>query len=470
MADRRLLLRDADVYGIGRFDLRIRRGVIAELGPGLAPLGDDVIDCGGAAVLPGLHDHHIHMLAAAAAAASVQCGPPAVTGPSALSRRLRSAAMIDGWIRGVGYDESVAGDLDARMLDRLSPHCPTRIQHRSGALWIVNTAGIRALRLAVTDLEGVERDPDGRPTGRLWRMDAWLRERLPDSGMPDIASLSGRLAAFGVTGVTDATPDLSPEATVHLAAQTVQRLTVLGAPHSVDGVGCGPCKIVLRDDSLPALPALIEQIRETRPRAVALHCVTREALVLAVAALCEVGSVSGDRVEHAAVSPPELITLIARLGVRVVTQPSLIAQRGDDYLERVDADDLPFLWPFGSLVEAGVPVGCSSDAPYGDIDPWASIVAAVARRAPSGRIVGVAERVSADVALRGYLSAPDDPGGAPRRLAVGAHADLAVLDRPVTAALGDPGAVQLMATVIDGRVAYSRSTSAPSAAMLHEQR
>jgi predicted amidohydrolase YtcJ len=76
------------------------------------------------------------------------------------------------------------------------------------------------------------------------------------------------------------------------------------------------------------------------------------------------------------VAPPEAVEAMARAGLAVVTQPSLLARRGDDYLDRVAADDLPFLWPYRSLLAAGVPVGCSSDAPYGDLDPWGSVAAA----------------------------------------------------------------------------------------------
>ncbi len=48
------------------------------------------------------------------------------------------------------------------------------IQHRSGALWVVNTAGAQTLSLESADVDGVERDAARRPTGRLWRLDSWL--------------------------------------------------------------------------------------------------------------------------------------------------------------------------------------------------------------------------------------------------------------------------------------------------------
>ena len=167
--------------------------------------------------------------------------------------------------------------------------------------------------------------------------------------------------------------------------------------------------------------------------------------------LAEVGTVAGDRIEHAAVTPPEAAQLMAILGLTVVTQPSLVGRRGDDYLDRVDAEDLPWLWPFRSLLDAGVPVGCSSDAPYGSLDPWESIKAATQRRAPSGRQVAAHQAVDAATALDGYLSHPSAPGGAVRKVSVGMPADLVLLDRPLETMLREPDSRAVRLTMIDGR-------------------
>ena len=93
-----------------------------------------------------------------------------------------------------------------------------RVQHRTGALWVVNSAGLAALGLDVNGdghggggggQAGVERDADGRATGRLWRMDHWLADRVaarPADLAAGLASVSAQAAAHGVTGFTDATP------------------------------------------------------------------------------------------------------------------------------------------------------------------------------------------------------------------------------------------------------------------------
>jgi predicted amidohydrolase YtcJ len=450
-----VVLADVELPGGRRVDVRLAEGRVCEFGDRLR--ADTVIDAQGGALLPGLHDHHCHLLATAALERSVRCGPPHVHDRAELAVALRRATPTGGWLRGTGYDAGVAGDLDRDALDALRRDVAVRVQHRSGALWVFNSAAIELLDDGGPRLE---RDAQGRPTGRLWRGDGWLRDRLragsadgsSDGSADGLESLSRQLAAYGVTGVTDATPDLDDSAEQLLAGPEVrQRLLLLGG-HDPRA----PRKIVVSDHELPALDALAADIARTRPRRVAIHSVTRASLFLALAALEASGPLAGDRIEHAAVAPPEAIRAMAQLGLAVVTQPSLVFGRGDDYLDRVEADDRPALWPYASLIAAGIPVGCSSDAPYGDLDPWAAIRTAGNRRTVSGRVVTADEAVPTKTALDGYLSDPRTPGGRPRSITVGSVADLVVLDRPLADALARPSADHVLATLIDGELVYGR--------------
>lgn len=68
------------------------------------------------------------------------------------------------------------------------------------------------------------------------------------------------------------------------------------------------------------------------------------------------------------------------------------------------------------------------------------MAAAVDRRARTGAVVGAGERLTAAEALDGYLAPATDPGGAPRRVAVGAAADLVLLHGPLADVLATPSA------------------------------
>jgi predicted amidohydrolase YtcJ len=266
------------------------------------------------------------------------------------------------------------------------------------------------------------------------------------------------LFRLGITGVTDATPGLDERAVALLGAATPLRMHLLGGPTPAAGmsrISVGPRKLLLRDHDLPTydeLCAMVDPDGRGHARSpVAVHCVTRESLILTLAVLTDVGSAPGDRIEHASVVPAGVEAELARLGLTVVTQPDLLRTRGDVYLHDVDADDLPHLYPWASLVRAGALVAPSSDAPFGDIDPWQVIRSARDRQTRDGTVIGPDERVTADVALRGYLTAPEDPGGPSRRVETGAVADLCLLSVALSEALAHPESSLVRLVLADGR-------------------
>ena len=58
-----LLIRQVELDGVMGLDVRCREGRIDEIGRGLARHpGETAIDARGGALLPGLHDHHMHLL------------------------------------------------------------------------------------------------------------------------------------------------------------------------------------------------------------------------------------------------------------------------------------------------------------------------------------------------------------------------------------------------------------------------
>lgn len=460
-----LLIRGAEVSAGSRTDVLIRGGIVEAVGPGLPATGFPVLDADGGALLPGLHDHHLHLHALAADTNSVRCGPPQVHTAADLARALATAPG-DGWIRGVGYVETVAGVLDSAGLDTMCRGRPVRIQHRSGALWMLNSAAARRTGLDTATEPGVERDESGRATGRVWRADIWLRSRLPDTGPPDLGDTGTRLARYGITGITDASPDLPADSLAGLieARRTgalPQRLNLLGVPLGRTGgpeITTGAYKIVLADSGLPDIDTLVATTARAHAlgRPVAVHCVSREALLILLAAFGETGAVPGDRIEHGALIPAESIGTLRRLGITVVTQPGFLADRGDDYLRRVDPVDLPDLYRCRSLTEGGVGLALSSDAPYGPLDPWQVIAAAVDRRAPDGAVVGATETLRAASALGRYLAPLHDPGGRARAVAAGSPADLVLLDRPLERMLIAPTADAVRATLVQGRTVFAR--------------
>jgi predicted amidohydrolase YtcJ len=453
-----VLIRGAEIEGRGPLDVRIADGRIAEIGAALARAHDEPeLEARGGALLPGLHDHHLHLHALGAAQTSIECGPPAVRNATQLAGMLLLGSRRgSGWMRGVAYHESVAGPLDRRRLDAWVADRPLRIQHRTGALWMLNSAGVRELGL----------DGEEAETGRLFRSDAWLRERI-GGGFPDLAVVGATLASSGVTGVTDASATNDAAALAALCAAVErgalpQQLLVMGAPDLPEPtharVARGAVKAMLDDPQLPDFDEFCARIRAAHAagRGFAVHCATRTQGVFAAAAFREAGATRGDRLEHASVAPPDLVAEVAGLGLTIVTQPNFVAERGDEYLRDVEAADRPWLYRARGWLAAGVPLGAGSDAPYGRPDPWRGIAAAVRRTSASGALLGADEALTPEQALALHLAPLSDPGGPARRVAVGARADLCLLDRPWRDARERLDMEDVCATWCAGRLVWQR--------------
>ena len=170
-----MLIRNAELWQLGLADVRIDSGRIVAMGSIDAVAGEDVLDAQAGALLPGLHDHHIHLAALAVKKQSIACGPPDVMDEAELERALRCSG--EGWLRGIAYHESVAGMPDAAFLDRMCPDRPLRMQHRSGRMWFLNSLALDLLLAASPAPSGLERGPDGF-TGRLFDEDRWLSNAL----------------------------------------------------------------------------------------------------------------------------------------------------------------------------------------------------------------------------------------------------------------------------------------------------
>jgi predicted amidohydrolase YtcJ len=467
-----LLLVDVEVEGVPGQCVEVRDGIIAHVGPvdgRRPPAGGRVaaeIDGGGGALLPGLNDHHLHLFSLAARRRSIECGAPTVRGRSDLALVLGSAAARarpGEWLRFVGHDETVVGPLDAPTLDELLGTLadrPIRVQHRSGHQWVLNSAAVTLVREVLGD-EGLDAlGPEAR-RGVLHGADEAVRAAWGSDAWPSLADVGAELAHYGVTGLTDATVSTGVEEVAEFevaqaAGDLPQRMCVLGdlAPtRHGDRLVRGPSKIVLAEADLPSLDELAARVIDAGPRGVALHCVSRESLVLATAALGRADG-GGHRVEHGSVAPPELISLVAALPVTVVTQPAFVVAHGDRYLREVDPADRPWLYRLAAWRAAGVPLAASSDAPFGPLDPWAAMRSAVERRTGSGVPLGPGEALEPEDALGLYLGSLEDPGGPRRRVVEGAPADLCLLQTGWAEAREALEAELVRATVCGGLVVH----------------
>jgi predicted amidohydrolase YtcJ len=189
---------------------------------------------------------------------------------------------------------------------------------------------------------------------------------------------------------------------------------------------------------------------------VAVHCVTATQLVVTLSALREAGTHPQDRIEHAAVVPDDSMADLAGLGVTVVTQPNFVAERGDQYLADIPDAEHHELWRVASLLRAKIPVALSTDMPFGEANPWATVRAAVHRSTQTGAVLSPDECVSAREALTMFFGTSGNPNEA-RRIQRGQPGDLCVLVAPPKVLLDEFDAEMVAATVVAGEIVFERA-------------
>lgn len=175
-----------------------------------------VVDMGGATLMPGLHDLHIHPLMGGLSLMSCRFeqGSPMDVVLSTVATCANEAEPGD-WIRGGQWIAAALGDAtpDRRLLDQVAPDNPVMLNDMSmHTLW-VNSAALAAADITADtpDPAGglIERDAEGEPTGVLRETATTLVERIAPpitreinaEAMDNAMTL---LLSYGVTSITDA--------------------------------------------------------------------------------------------------------------------------------------------------------------------------------------------------------------------------------------------------------------------------
>jgi predicted amidohydrolase YtcJ len=488
--------------------IAVRDGRIVAVGTNAAVLarrcpGTRVIDCRGAAVLPGFVDAHIHLRAYASTLVGIDCRPHRVPSLAALQMLLRqqaSHAPPGRWLVGHGYDEFAMAERRHPTrwdLDLAVPDHPVRLAHRSRHAWVVNSLALRQLGIgrAFTVPGGgrVERDPaSGEPTGLLIDMDAYLHERWPPSHPPEAFRSALRLAsqellAAGVTTIADASVSNDRQSYDEFATWTAsgdvrQRVALLLGAASwpeTPPPGCSAdettpflrlqgVKIRLDESAgglYPPQEVVNAQVWNAHLRGipVAIHAVDLPALVSALHAirLAQTRLPRPDlrhRLEHCALCPDVCVDDMAALGLSVVTQPAFLWHHGQRYMAEIDPAQQVWLYRIKGLLDRGIPVAGSSDAPVVPPCPLQGVASAVSRCTPDGLVIGPAERVSVEEALALFTRSAAWACGLESvvgSIGCGRRADLVVLEEdPTRVPTTQIPQIPVRLTMVDGAIQW----------------
>ncbi|MDN5571235.1 MAG: amidohydrolase family protein [Propionibacteriaceae bacterium] len=475
----------------GVVDVRIRDGVVAEIGPGLSRRGEAELAASGRWVTPGWWDAHVHaeqwvrsttwLPMAGVVSAADACGRVA----GALARRADAVDAPGPRRPLIGFGHRMAP----------WPAAPTvaDLDAATGATPVVLIAGdVHSgwLNSAALAELGLPPRRDVLAEDEWFTLFARLGE-LPgaDPTPADWASACARLAAAGITGIVDFELTDAWRAWPVRVASGLDAVRVRPAvyPHQLDAViaaglrtgdplgssglvRLGPLKVIADGsmgtrtawccepyaasplDAAPAwcgapnvaetdLVALLSRAHAAGLSA-AVHAIGDRANQTALTAFA--ATRARGSIEHAQLVQREDIPRFAALNVTASVQPlHLVDDR--DAAEAVWPDRTDRLYPFRSLLDAGARLRLGSDAPVSPPDPAAAMAAAV-RRSGDERPAWHSEQA---LTWGEALAASVDGV----RIAPGAPGDLVVLAGPWPPA-DDRSDPVVAATVCAGRVTW----------------
>lgn len=493
--------------------IRTANGVITHVWTGEAPADatGSVVDLGGAFVLPGLVDAHLHLRGIGRAARQLRL--VGTDSPAAVAALVAAETDRDPgtWIRGRGWDQNdwVVKDFPtAAVLDAVAPEHPVWLTRVDGhAVW-VNT---RAMELA-----GITKETPDPPGGRIIRdasgdamgvfVDAAIdlvAGQLPEPTAAEIrADLQRGIAlcqAAGLTGGHDM--GVGPTVLAQLSALEAEGalgmrvsayladgddlIARIGTPPDRDGLLQVPGVKLFADGALGSRGAALKADYDDAPGTRGLLQKTPHELATTAGAVHEAGyqlaihaigdrgiSVALDaiaaaqgpdrsrrhRIEHAQVVDPAEFDRFAELGVVASMQPTHATSDMPWAEARVGPERIAGAYAWRQMLDRGIALAFGSDAPVEEHAPRFGLHAAVHRTAPDGAPAGgwrMQDAVTFEEALAAFTTgaahAAHRPGGA---LRVGAPADfVAFAEDPRAGGLLD---LTVRRTVVAGDTVFPR--------------
>lgn len=484
---------------------------------GVAQPGTVRIDLGGRALIPGLNDAHVHiwkmgLLLTTQVDARRALAPDI---PAIVQRfRQRAQSLPPGtWITGRGYNEAELPEgrhLSRADLDAASPDHPIALTRTCGHMIVANT---RALVLAGITAETADppggvivRDSAGQPTGLLQETAMGLLNRaLPEVSDDEMANAiraaNQHQLALGITSATD--PLLTPAILrvyrqLEAAGELAVRVNGLPIRRPDGGTQTLPLpehfeSDFLRIDSVKffgdgglsgATAALSQPYKITGGHGV-LRFETEELLELMWEAhehgfriaTHAIGDVTLDqvigvyetlyqrtpgprhRIEHLGLPSADHLRRCHAHYIIAVPQTVFLPALGASFRRYLPDDYLPRCYPVRAMLDAGLTVALSSDAPVvPDDSPLLGMKAAIDRQDHHGQPIAPEQAITAAEALYAYtMGGAIASGDASNRgsLTPGKWADMVILS-------GDPLAVapdalldiRVEQTYVGGRLAY----------------
>ena len=426
------------------------------------------------------------------------------------------------WIKGSRYAEYFLAENrhpTRADLDQVSPQHPVILYHTSFHACVLNSLALKMVdinRETVAPQGGIiEKNPaDGEPTGVLH--DNGMTTVFNTLFFDDLAAMtrqqrialcSGATESFASKGFVFAADAMVSPQTLEIYQDTLAagelKIRIYTMNHDImaesligsrikTGFGCpqlriGPIKI-FADGGMSNRTAAVASPYLTPPHGKGLKIQSREALIEKVKTYNALGyqiaiHAQGDagigdtldayeaalgsrsdnplrhRIEHGGCLYPDLLKRAVAMNIPVAVQPVFFSELGDGFVEAFGPELAHQLYPFKSMLNAGIKIGGSSDCPVATLDPRLGLRDAIMRQTPSGIKLNPQEALTADEALRiytrgsAYLSFDENNNGT---IELGKRADFTVMaDDPRQVSAQDIPHIPFTMTVVGGKIVWS---------------
>lgn len=468
-------------------DVHLADGFVVDIAPaGGLPRRGLVLDAAGGWLIPGLWDHHVHVVQWALAAQREPLGA-ATSAAHAAAIMGGATPLPDGRRIGAGFRDALWADAPTlAVLDAATGEVPTYLVNADvHSVWL-NTAALRR--------EGFEPDEVGiLREGPAFEISRRLNAVAPDIADPLVDTMARDAASRGVVGLVDLDMAWNEDAWARRidAGFDVLRVEFGIYPEFLDraiaeglqtgdaarGADSDLARVgslkVITDGSLGTRTAATSHAYPGDPHnhgvltvdlatlvdlmmratgagiASAIHAIGDVANSQALDAFAATGA--WGTIEHAQLVAHADIPRFARLGVGASVQPEhAIDDR--DMTDAIWAEQTAQPYPLRSFADTGANLLFGSDAPVAPLDPWAAMAAAVFRTRGAREPWQAHQRVDAATAL-----AASTHGGSarPARIEPGVRADLAVCAHdPLAASESQLRGMTVAATLLGGRLTH----------------
>ncbi len=470
-------------------------GTLEELSGHPSAEKSEWVDAGGATVIPGITDSHMHLTALSrqrSALSLFEAPSKKALLEIILERAARSAP--DEWIYGVRFDNSRWEDTSLPTLEELDglgiPN-PVLLLRVCAHLHVVNSRALQEAGLSEKDISGagVVRDEKGCFTGALHESFAHpiveamkkgtaggtreakhLREAMMELASQGITSVHTCSAAtYGLEENIEAYRYLHAAGDLPIRMRLYSDQAVPGWEESGQGDDwlCYGGRKFFLDGSLGGRTAAMTFPYEDDPSArgmlnmdtnlfrdlvrkehmagnqVQVHAIGDAAIDQFIDAMEEIrdlGPLPGNlhhRIVHLQVCRPDQMDSLARLGAVCDIQPVFVPSDIHITEPRIGERRLGWAYAWKDMLNKGLLLTGSSDAPVEPTNPWRGIWAAVNRTEDDGTPRGgwlPDQTLTLDEALALYTFNPAKAVGIDRRsgsIKPGMAADLVILDRDI---------------------------------------